>query len=53
MLPYLNPTDVEIVVGTGLISGKANAFFEKYGVSEVKTDFAFHKKMLDDTLLRL
>ena len=45
---YLNQPDVEIVAGADLVPGKAAAFFEKYGVEGVKTDYASHKEMLDD-----
>ena len=45
--------DVEIVAGCDLVPGKAKAFFEKYGVEGVKTDYASHKEMLDDESLNL
>ena len=45
--------DVEIVAGCDLIPGKAKAFFEKYEVEGVKTDYASHKEMLDDKSLKL
>lgn len=50
---YLNQPDVEIVAGADLIPGKAQHFFEKYGVEGVKTDYASHKEMLDDESLAL
>ena len=50
---YLKQPDVEIVAGADLIPGKAKAFFEKYGVENVKTDYASHKEMLDDQSLKL
>ncbi len=50
---YLKQPDVEIVAGCDLIPGKAKAFFEKYGVEDVKTDYASHKEMLDDESLKL
>ncbi|MBQ8310165.1 MAG: Gfo/Idh/MocA family oxidoreductase, partial [Clostridia bacterium] len=50
---YLNQPDVEIVAGADLIPGKAKAFFEKYGVEGVKTDYASHKEMLEDKSLNL
>lgn len=50
---YLNQPDVEIVAGSDLVPGKAAAFFEKYGVEGVKTDYASHKEMLDDESLHL
>ena len=45
--------DVEIVAGCDLIPGKAKAFFEKYEVEGVKTDYADHKEMLADKSLNL
>ena len=50
---YLVQPDVEIVAGADLIPGKAKAFFEKFGVEGVKTDYASHKEMLDDESLKL
>ena len=50
---YLNQPDVEIVAGADIIPGKAKAFFEKYGLTNVKTDYASHKEMLDDESLEL
>ncbi len=50
---YKNQPDVEIVAGADLIPGKAAAFFKKHGVEGVKTDYASHKEMLDDTSLEL
>jgi len=45
--------DVEIVAGCDLVPGKAKAFFEKFGVEGVKTDYKDHKEMLDDESLQL
>ena len=50
---YLKQPDVEIVAGADLVPGKAKAFFEKWGVEGVKTDYASHKEMLDDESLKL
>ena len=50
---FLKQPDVEIVAGCDLIPGKAKAFFEKYGVEGVKTDYKDHKEMLDDESLKL
>lgn len=50
---YLNQPDVEIVAGCDLIPGKAKAFFEKFGVEGVKTDYANDKEMIDDKSLKL
>ena len=41
------------MAGADLVPGKAAAFFEKYGVEGVKTDYASHKEMLDDESLHL
>ena len=45
--------DVEIVAGADLIPGKAKEFFEKYGLENVKTDYASHKELLADKSLNL
>ena len=45
--------DVEIVAGADLVPGKAKAFFEQYGVENVKTDYASHKELLADKSLNL
>ncbi len=45
--------DVEIVAGADIVPGKAKAFFEKFGVEGVKTDYASHKEMIDDKSLNL
>ena len=50
---YKRMPDVEIVAGADLIPGKAEAFFKRYGVEGVKTDYASHKEMLDDESLQL
>ena len=49
----LKQPDVEIVAGADLVPGKAKAFFEKYGVEGVKTDYASHKELLADKSLNL
>ena len=53
MNSYLKQPDVEIVAGADLIPGKAKAFMEKHGLTDVKTDYASHKEMLDDKSLKL
>ncbi|MBQ7336723.1 MAG: Gfo/Idh/MocA family oxidoreductase [Clostridia bacterium] len=53
MASYLKQPDVEIVAGADLIPGKAKAFFEKYGLENVKTEYASHKEMLADKSLKL
>ena len=50
---YLAQPDVEVVAGADLIPGKAEAFFKKYGVEGVKTDYASHKEMIVDESLHL
>ena len=50
---YKRMPDVEIVAGADLIPGKAAAFFKRFGVEGVKTDYASHKEMLDDESLQL
>ncbi|MBE6580210.1 MAG: Gfo/Idh/MocA family oxidoreductase [Ruminococcaceae bacterium] len=50
---FMKQPDVEIVAGADLVPGKAKAFFEKYGVEGVKTDYASHKELLDDESLQL
>lgn len=44
---YLKQPDVEIVAGADLIPGKAEAFFERFGVEGVRT-YPSHKEMLDN-----
>ena len=50
---FLKQPDVEIVAGCDLVPGKAKAFFEKYGLTDVKTDYASHKEMIADKSLAL
>jgi predicted dehydrogenase len=50
---YLAQPDVEIVAGADLIPGKAKAFFEKYGVENVKTDYANDEELIADKSLKL
>ncbi len=50
---YMKMPDVEIVAGADLIPGKAKAFFERFGVEGVKTDYKDHKEMLADKSLKL
>ena len=50
---YLNQPDVEIVAGCDLVPGRAKAFFEKYELEGVKTDYKDHEEMLADKSLRL
>ncbi len=45
--------DVEIVAGCDLVEGKAAAFFAKYGVENVKTDYKDDVDMLADKSLEL
>ena len=48
---YLKMPDVEIVAGADLVEGKAEAFFERFGL-KVKC-YHSHKEMLDDASLAL
>ena len=48
---YLPMEDAEIVAGADIIPGKAEAFFEKFGV-DAKC-YSSHKEMLDDESLKL
>ena len=43
---YLKQPDVEIVAGCDLIPGKADKFFENYGIEGVKT-YGSHKELID------
>ena len=49
----LTQPDVEIVAGCDIVPGKAKAFFEKYDLGDVKSDYASHKEMIDDKSLNL
>ena len=53
MVSYLKQPDVEIVAACDIIPGKAAKFIAKYGLTDVKTDYASHKEMLDDESLAL
>ena len=46
MQKYMQMPDVEIVGGADLIEGKAEAFFESYGLKDVKC-FPSHKELID------
>ncbi|MGM9665904.1 MAG: Gfo/Idh/MocA family protein [Eubacteriales bacterium] len=50
---YKAQPDVEIVAGCDLVPGKAKAFFEKFGLKGVKTDYANDEEMLADKSLKL
>ena len=52
MVSYLKQPDVEIVAGADLVEGKAEAFFKKFGLENVKC-YPSHKEMLDDESLQL
>ena len=49
---YKQMPDVEIVAGADLVPGKAEAFFKKFEVPNVKC-YGSHKEMLDDESLKL
>lgn len=44
---YLKMDDVEIVAGADLIPGKADAFFKRYGLENVRT-YPSHKELIDN-----
>ncbi len=53
MMSYKRMPDVEIVAGSDIVPGKAEAFMKKFGIEGAKTDYASHKEMLDDESLKL
>ncbi len=53
MKAYLKQDNIEIVAGCDLVPGRAKEFFEKYGLENVKTDYASHVEMLADESLKL
>lgn len=53
MSAYLKQPDVEFVAGCDLIPGRAEAFFKKFGVEGVKTNYKNHEEMLADKSLKL
>ena len=46
MESYLHMPDAQVVAGADLVPGKAAAFFEKFGMKDVRT-YPDHKSMLD------
>ena len=44
---YLKMDDVEIVAGADLVPGKADAFFRRYGLENVRT-YPSHKELIDN-----
>ena len=50
---YLNQPDIEIVAGCDLVPGRAKEFFEKYELTNVKTDYKSHEDFLADESLNL
>ena len=51
MQKYLEMPDVEIVGGADLIEGKAEKFFESYGLENVQC-FPSHKELIDAGISR-
>ena len=49
MQKYLEMPDVEIVGGADLIEGKSKAFFDSYGLTDVKC-FPSHKELIESGL---
>lgn len=52
LMSYRNQPDVEIVAGADLVEGKAEAFFRRFDMDNVKC-YRNHVEMLDDTSLNL
>ena len=50
---YLKQPDIEIVAGADIIPGKAKAFFEKFGLTNVKCDYKDGEEMVNDKSLAL
>lgn len=50
---YMRMPDVEIVAGCDTVEGKAAELFSALGIRGAKTDYATHKKMIDDETLGL
>ena len=44
---YLKMDDVEIVAGADIVPGKADAFFKRYGLENVRT-YPSHKELIDN-----
>ena len=44
---YLKMDDVEIIAGADLVPGKADAFFKRYGLENVRT-YPSHKELIDN-----
>ena len=53
MQSYLKQPDIEVVAGADLIPGKAKAFFEKFGLTDVKCDYKDGEEMVNDKSLAL
>lgn len=53
MRQYIKMEDVEVVAGVDLIPGRAKAFFEEFGITDVKCDYKDHTELLDDESLQL
>ncbi len=50
---YKKQPDVEIVAGADIVPGKAEAFFKKHGVENVKCSYASGAEMVKDKSLKL
>ena len=53
LISYLKCPDVEIVAGCDLVPGRAKALFDRYNLTDAKTDYPSHKEMIDDKSLQL
>ena len=50
---YMQMPDVEIVAGCDTVGGRASELFAELGIRGARTDYATHKRMLDDETLAL
>jgi len=53
LMSYLQCPDVEVVAGCDLIPGRTKALFDKYNLTDAKTEYPSHKEMIDDKSLKL
>lgn len=53
LMSYLMCPDVEVVAGCDLIPGRTKALFDRYNLTDAKTEYPSHKEMIDDKSLQL
>ena len=53
MKAYLNMPDVQVVAGCDLVEGRAEAFMNRFGITDAKTHYKDHIEMLNDESLML